>query len=389
MQDEIKMLKYTSEKLIQSCFVCIGLILVTLIGGWVLNDEETNKYSKQWITNGADARSKSALIVTQTVLLQAQQAANMLASSHRLGLLDLQVCNQDSAGNCTDSINIPATKLAFSYASLLAQDYYLLDHLNWATVDGYYTHTNSVEHGSSAQLEFVSPLGTPKAGGTNQRVAQLSISDSLLWTLDWDLADVVTQSIVSWEETTGQSWSSQAVLEPKLQNWYAKSVDDFIQSGQSASFDHGKHIDAVAYSGALHFTINLFNTTQSQFPSILVASEIALPRLDNALMELTSQTGGVAYIVDSAGNLVATSTARPLNVETNYVDKPISAHEADADEFPGIKETANYILSQFNTFTQARGFTASAMFALKVCTSYPIVRCKSVVLRCFQLRNTG
>ena len=126
----------------------------------------------------------------------------------------------------------------------------------------------------------------------------------MLWTLDWDLADVVTQSIVSWEETTGQSWSSQAVLEPKLQSWYAKSVDDFIFSGQSASFDHGKHIDAVAYSGALHFTINLFNTTQSQFPSILVASEIALQRLDNVLMGLTSETGGLAYIVDSAGNLV-------------------------------------------------------------------------------------
>ena len=50
------------------------------------------------------------------------------------------------------------------------------------------------------------------------------------------------------------------------------------------------------------------------------------------------------------------------------MDKPISAHEADEDEFPGIKETANYILSQFNNFTQARGFRASAMFALKVCT---------------------
>ena len=65
------------------------------------------------------------------------------------------------------SINIPATTLAFSYASLLAQDYYLLDHLNWATVEGYYAHANSVEHGSSAQLEFVSPLGTLKAGDTS------------------------------------------------------------------------------------------------------------------------------------------------------------------------------------------------------------------------------
>ena len=78
-----------------------------------------------------------------------------------------------------------------------------------------------------------------------------------------------------------------------------------------------------------------------------------------------------------------------LYIKHDNLGTPISAHEADADEFPGIKETANYILSQFNTFTQARGFTASAMFALKVCTSYPIVRCKSVVLRCFQLRNTG
>ena len=83
MQDEIKMLKYTSEKLIPKLFVCIGLILVTLIGAWILNDEKAAYYNQHWYPLRVGARGNAVEAATELVLLQGQQATNMLASSQR------------------------------------------------------------------------------------------------------------------------------------------------------------------------------------------------------------------------------------------------------------------------------------------------------------------
>lgn len=92
--------------------------------------------------------------------------------------------------------------------------------------------------------------------------------------------------------------------------------------------------------------------------------------LDTALMtnvilfaQVSSSLHSAKLNVESVQNGMGKSkTAR----ENTYTDKyPLSAHEADETALPGVRETANYIMSEYSTFEDARGMRTSALFTIR------------------------
>ena len=154
-------------------------------------------------------------------------------------MLDLQVCNQDPAGNCMGSINIPATTLALSYMTLVSKSFNFVEQMAYGTSDGYYieaeqNNTLSLTTGDHHLVHFEQP------------------QDSSIWTNTWDL-----------ESQMLLNTSNPRPYYSSYRWWYIESVSVFTKSNETDT----KHYASRAYvygTGSLGYQIVLHNASQTE-----------------------------------------------------------------------------------------------------------------------------
>lgn len=340
---EIKLLK-NGKILLRKGSSCVSVALLALLAAWIISDRKIDQYNESWVTQRADANSKSTVLFAETFLLQPLYAANLVHAAARLGVLDLSICNLVSTADghtCSNSVNLPATALALSYASLTASKFDEFWDLGFATSEGNYAVTRK---SNGAAMSLVTTPNTSYSGGTNQHLCKFETNMESLWTNSWDLQSKVDN---------GQLFG---LYDPVYDEFYSESVSTYL-SGASTIPPMGRYNSRVVVqnsTGMLAFCVNRVEA-DSQIPAGVVVSEVRTSSLAQILAKEASNLAG-AYIVDSAGNLVATTYPDvPLFSQVGGIIYPISAFAASEDDMPNVATSAAAIVAAKGSFSQARG----------------------------------
>ena len=78
--------------------------------------------------------------------------------------MNLGICNSNPSGECDGTVDVGATNLAVSYATLLDRSFDQLGFLTWGVEEGYMASTFTHAGAVSAHIDLVSPSATTVPG---------------------------------------------------------------------------------------------------------------------------------------------------------------------------------------------------------------------------------